>query len=147
MPGGGTGSANLTPKTNGGRTKRAGAQRGEPTRQGRAEDGVEPATRRHTQTTWLVTKSTMPLYGRGRRRKGSQTAKSERRANKTPENTRRRAKPTTAGSGPSRGPPDTRNPAFCRNSSEIQKFDEFSTGSREFGEIPRKFHQNRCKIR
>ena len=64
MPGGGTGSANLTPKTDGERTKRAGAQRGEPTRQGRAEDGVEPATRRHTQTTWLVTKSTMPLYKR-----------------------------------------------------------------------------------
>ena len=37
--------------------------------------------------------------------------------------------------------------AFCRNSSEIQKFDEISTVSMEFGEIPRKFHQNRCKIR
>ena len=37
--------------------------------------------------------------------------------------------------------------AFCRNSSEIEKFDKFSTFSTEFGEIPRNFHQDRCKIR
>ena len=37
--------------------------------------------------------------------------------------------------------------AFCLNSSEIQKFNESSTFSTEFGEIPRKFHQDRCKIR
>ena len=37
--------------------------------------------------------------------------------------------------------------AFCRNSSKIEKFDKFSTFSTEFGEIPRNFHQDRCKIR
>ena len=37
--------------------------------------------------------------------------------------------------------------AFCWNSSEIQKVDEFSTLSTEFSEIPRIFHQDRCKIR
>ena len=78
--------------------RRADKSRREAQRGGRAEAGVEPATRRHTEPTWLVTKSTMPLYGRGRRSKGSQTAKGERRANKTPENTRRRAKPNTTGS-------------------------------------------------
>ena len=36
--------------------------------------------------------------------------------------------------------------ASCWNSSEIQKFDEFSTFYTEFGAIPRKIHQNLCKI-
>ena len=36
---------------------------------------------------------------------------------------------------------------FCRNSSEIQTFDAYSTFSNEFGEIPRNFHQNLSEIR
>ena len=55
--------------------RRADRSRREAQRGGRAEAGVEPATRRHTKLARLVTKSTMPLYGKGRRRKNSPATK------------------------------------------------------------------------
>ena len=67
---------------------------------GRAEAGVEPATRRHTETTWLVTKSTRPLYGR-RKQEDARAAKPQSASG---EQTRR---PKTREEGPSRTPRGT----------------------------------------
>ena len=40
-----------------------------------------------------------------------------------------------------------RNSEFLWDLSENLKFETVETLSKRFGEIPRKFHQNRCKIR
>ena len=36
--------------------------------------------------------------------------------------------------------------AFCRNSTEIQKFEEFLTRSKGFGKIPENVHQNQISF-
>ena len=113
MPGVGLESATRTPRAKGERTERAGKRKGG-TGQGGSRAGD---TQTHGNHMAGDEKYHATLRKRKtRRRKSSQTAKGERRANKTPENTRRRAKPNTAGNGPSRGPPDTRTPAQGLNS-------------------------------